>query len=447
MEVGQFVRQGGIVQMDQLDIIEVKRYRSSKLSWYRGDVSMKLGVVGAGRFSKSFIPLFQAHPLVEKVTITDLLPERRKEYAERFGIESCASFEEMLKSDVTAVAIFTQRHLHGPLVIQAMKAGKHVYSAVPMANSVEHIQEIIELSKSTRQIYMAGETGYYYPAALFCRSELKKGSFGDFVYAEAQYYHDMDHFYDSFKHSGGADWKRVAGVPPMHYPTHSIGALVSATGSHVRKVACYGYRDDAHEDGVFGEGKNNWNNPHSNQTAILHMANGGTCRANEFRRIGIRKSTSYISTFYGTKGSYEYAFDNHYMMQVEGKEMNVRNVSKLLNSVKLEEHRGDADFEWNIANGRYDGSSMSPIMNAARLPEQFAPISSGHRGVHKFLVDDFVKAVTTNKLPPNHAWAVARYNIPGLIAHESAIRDGESLSVPDFGDAPADWELLSPDGE
>jgi hypothetical protein len=86
-------------------------------------------------------------------------------------------------------------------------------------------------------------------------------------------------------------------------------------------------------------------------------------------------------------------------------------------------------------------------MNAARLPEQFAPISSGHRGVHKFLVDDFVKAVTTNKLPPNHAWAVARYNIPGLIAHESAIRDGESLSVPDFGDAPADWELLSPDGE
>ena len=41
----------------------------------------------------------------------------------------------MLESDVDAVAIFTQRWTHGPLVVQALRAGKHVYSAVPMAIS------------------------------------------------------------------------------------------------------------------------------------------------------------------------------------------------------------------------------------------------------------------------------------------------------------------------
>jgi predicted dehydrogenase len=146
---------------------------------------LEMLIVGAGSFSRRFVPLFKAHPLIEQVTVTDLLPERCKAFEENFGISSYPSFDEMLKSDITAVAIFTQRHLHGPLVIQALKAGKHVYSAVPMADKVEEMQEIIELAAKTRLIYMMGETAYYYPAALFCREELQKGSFGDFVFGEA----------------------------------------------------------------------------------------------------------------------------------------------------------------------------------------------------------------------------------------------------------------------
>jgi hypothetical protein len=152
-----------------------------------------------------------------------------------------------------------------------------------------------------------------------------------------------------------------------------------------------------------------------------------------------------VSAFYATKGSYEAAFSDHFFVQSEGKAMNVRNVSKLLNSVELEKHRNDPDFTWRVANGGYDGMSMSPIMNASRLPKEFEPLEAGHRGVHKFLVDDFAKSVDTGKLPPNHAWAAAGYNIPGIVAHQSAMWDGEVLSVRDFGDAPADWELLNPD--
>ncbi|WP_206105499.1 Gfo/Idh/MocA family protein [Paenibacillus thalictri] len=405
-----------------------------------------LGIVGAGSFSKQFVPLFQAHPLIRDVSVTDLLPERSEWFKSRFGIRSYASFEDMLNSDVNAIAIFTQRHLHGPLAIQALQAGKHVYSAVPMADKIEEIQGIVQLAAHSGLIYMLGETAYYYPAALFCREEQRKGSFGDFVYAEAQYYHDMEHgFYEAFQHSGGEQWKRAAGVPPMHYPTHSIGALVSATGAYVQKVSCFGYKDDRHPDEVFGHGKNDWDNPFSNETAILHMSNGGICRANEYRRVGIKKSTSYIGTFYGTKGSYEWAYADHYFVRSEGSAMKVSNVSKLLNSAELESHRNDPDFTDQVANGKYDYVSMSPIMNAGRLPQQFEKLEAGHRGVHKFLVDDFAKAVHTGKLPPNHAWAAARYNIPGIVAHQSAMRDGEALAVPDLGDAPAEWALLDPE--
>ena len=45
----------------------------------------------------------------------------------------------MLDGGLDAVAIFTQRWTHGPLVLQALRAGKHVYSAVPMAISEDEI--------------------------------------------------------------------------------------------------------------------------------------------------------------------------------------------------------------------------------------------------------------------------------------------------------------------
>ena len=99
---------------------------------------IRVAIIGCGQFARCFVPLFKAHPEVEKVWVCDLLRERAKEYSDMFDVEIITSFEEALsRDDVNAVAIFTQRYSHGPLVIQALKAGKHVYSAVPCGITVE----------------------------------------------------------------------------------------------------------------------------------------------------------------------------------------------------------------------------------------------------------------------------------------------------------------------
>ncbi|MDX6329024.1 MAG: hypothetical protein QOI83_1407, partial [Streptomycetaceae bacterium] len=46
-------------------------------------------------------------------------------------------------------------------------------------------------------------------------------------------------------------------------------------------------------------------------------------------------------------------------------------------------------------------------------------------------------AVETRSLPPVNAWVAARYTLPGIVAHESALSNGARLPIPDFGDAPA----------
>ncbi|MFP4204420.1 MAG: Gfo/Idh/MocA family oxidoreductase [Opitutales bacterium] len=48
-----------------------------------------------------------------------------------------ANHEEMCASDVDAVLIFTERVHHFPFAKLAMQSGKHVYTAVPMANTLE----------------------------------------------------------------------------------------------------------------------------------------------------------------------------------------------------------------------------------------------------------------------------------------------------------------------
>ena len=103
---------------------------------------MRIVVIGCGRFAKSFVPLFKAHPVVEKVYVCDIRKEREERYSKLYDVERWESFEAALESkEINAVAIFTPREMHGQMVINALKAGKHVYSAVPCAIGVDEIND------------------------------------------------------------------------------------------------------------------------------------------------------------------------------------------------------------------------------------------------------------------------------------------------------------------
>ena len=56
-----------------------------------------------------------------------------------------------------------------------------------------------------------------------------------------------------------------------------------------------------------------------------------------------------------------------------------------------------------------------------------------------------MQLLVNRDLPPNHVWAAARYCAPGLVAHESAQKDGIMLDVPDFGEPPARLARMEPD--
>lgn len=360
------------------------------------------------------------------------------------------SLDALLESDIDAVALFTQRWLHGPQAVKALRAGKHVYSAVPAAIRLEELEELVKTVAETRLVYMMGETSYYRPQTIYCRERFKRGDFGHFVYGEGQYHHDMSHgFYKAYRYSGGEVWKRTASFPPMLYPTHSVSGVLSVTGARMTHVACFGYIDRL-EDGVFDPEISLWNNAFSNQTGLFRTSDGGMVRINEFRRIGAGESRTSIL---GTEAAYEEQTDHGVWTWLEKRPDPVSGGIMVgekgaLDLSWIRDYRGVEITERNLGDlpREYLGKrhlGVTPLHPVERLPTAFVGLENGHCGSHQFLVVDFVSALASGHLPPNHVWDAARYTAPGIVAHASAQRQGERLEIPDYGSAPPDWPLLS----
>jgi len=184
-------------------------------------MGIQLGICGVGAFAQHFIPLFKHHPGVDRVVLSDLDVDKLAANAAKHGIpDTCPSLDALCEMDIDAIAIITQHHLHGPQALQALHAGKHVYSAVPSAITIDEMRALVRAVEETGKVYMIGETSYYYPCAIYCRDRFQKGDFGHAVYAEAEYYHDYSHgLYDVARWRHGKGWRKYYGMPPFFIPS------------------------------------------------------------------------------------------------------------------------------------------------------------------------------------------------------------------------------------
>ncbi|MFO7959104.1 MAG: Gfo/Idh/MocA family oxidoreductase [Candidatus Brocadiia bacterium] len=463
-----------------MERIEVEYFRRKSV-----EMGFKVGICGLGHFGRRFVELFKAHPLCDEVVLAELREDVLADVAEEHGIErTCRDLDELCATDVDAVALFTQRWTHGPQAVKALRAGKHVYSAVPAAVTLDGLGELVEAVEETGLTYAMGETSFYRPQNIWCRRKFAQGDFGDFVYGEGQYHHHMAHwFYLPFYDANGPRWKQYASVPPMWYPTHSVCHVLGVTFDRFTKTSCFG-RVDHHEDGLFDKELSYFGNDFSNQSALFRTASGGMARINEFRRTAAGESRQSII---GTQGAYEEQVNPHrgevtVQQQMDGTEFEGED-SAACQAVWTELHweeppyKDDGSYDYERAQHlierrsedvtdilRMDGveitednlgdlpreylgrthRGVSFVHPVERLPKEFVGLANGHCGSHQFLVQDFLEALDTGKLPPVHVWLAARLTAPGIVAHESSLREGELLDIPDFGRPPADAECIDP---
>ena len=392
-------------------------------------MGISLGLVGLGSFGSSFADLFMSHPLVNRVALCDLEEERMARFANKpswakklHPQDTYTSFDEICRSDLDALVIITQPWLHASQCIQAMQAGKHVYSAVPIVSLpdsdeiLDWCDKLVETCRRTGMHYMLGETTYYHSSAMYCRRRARQGAFGTFVYSEGEYLHDADSpdcnlhqvMEQRFTGRAGAAWKttlercreRGARTGPMHYPTHSTSGPISVMEAHALKVCAWGMR--SHMDDPLFAG---YMYAFSNETALFFMSNGATMRICEYRKIAMPSRETF--RIYGTEGSFE---DDHWLSNCGSTPLTTEEMRDTL---------------------------PEQVLAAFRARDTGEDVYGGHGGSHAYLAHEFVDAIANDRMPAINAWEAARYMAAGVMAHQSALRDGEILAVPDWGDAPA----------
>lgn len=396
---------------------------------------VSLGLVGLGAFGSSFAPLFKSHPLVSRIALCDGEPDRLAAWANRESFadklirsDVYESFDEIVSADLDALVIITQPWFHAEQAVATLEAGKHVYSAVPVVNLpdgdeiLDWCERLVETTRRSGKHYMLGETTYYRPEAMYCRRRAAEGAFGDFVYAEGEYLHDVEHGLREVKSrressKTGKAWLErekeytARGVldGPMHYPTHSTSGPVCVMGAHAVKVTAYPF---------YGSSGESWHGGGpSNESAFFKMSNGAAVRINEYREIGHRSRETF--RVYGTDGS----FENDQWCD--------RNSATSLSPDEMRDPLPN-----DVANA-FHTELTAGMPDAARLSAQEKKdFLGGHGGSHAYLVHEFVSAIAEDRRPAINIWEAVRYMIMGVMAHKSALEDGETLDVPDFGDAP-----------
>ncbi len=345
------------------------------------DRKVKVGIAGYGvcQFGGQFG--FQGHPNVEVVAATDLFPDRCAELAKVTGAKrTYASCEEMYEKDkeIEAVFIATDAPSHAALCITGLKRGLHVASAVPAVFGEEQLglaDELIATVKKTGMIYALYETSAFRESCYAMREIYRAGGFGKLVYAEGEYYHYMDKHIGSYK-----DWR--VGLPPQYYPTHSNAFYTCVTGGSFTEVSCLAMPSLLAD---FQPDKNRYKNPFATEVALFRTSEGGMARmAVSWDMPGAHGEKGRV---YGQKGAFE------------------------------ERYSGQADVS-KVGQAK---PPLPPTMQAG-----------GHGGSHGYLTDDFIAAILLKRRPCVDVACALNTTVAGLVAHQSAMKGGATLKIPQY---------------
>jgi myo-inositol 2-dehydrogenase/D-chiro-inositol 1-dehydrogenase len=118
--------------------------------------SLELGLVGCGSRGNWIAPLFQQHGGARWVAVADVIRTRLEATREKLGVNGNRAYwgpeahRELAQSALDAVVIETPTYYHCAQAASAVKAGKHVYCAKPIAVDVPDSKSFLAVGEEAR---------------------------------------------------------------------------------------------------------------------------------------------------------------------------------------------------------------------------------------------------------------------------------------------------------
>ena len=200
----------------------------------------RVAIIGTGGRGTSLLGNLLAAD-AQIVALCDIVPEKAEHAA---GMVVAAGqkkpelytkgphhFEELcVRNDVDLVIAATPWEWHYPMAIAAMKHGKDVAIEVPGVTTLDECWGIVRTSEETRKHCMMLENCCYgYNETLILRM-VHAGEFGDLLFGEGAYIHDLRS--ELFSNAGEGLWRRTwhTRLNGDLYPTHGLGPVANYMG-------------------------------------------------------------------------------------------------------------------------------------------------------------------------------------------------------------------------
>lgn len=356
---------------------------------------IKVGVVGIRR-GGAYVRVFHNTDRSMITAICDLDEGHLAAAQEEIGLrdDQCfTDYDAFVQSDIDVVVVGTPIPFHEEQIIKALEAGKHVFSEVTIAHTVEGCYNVYEAVKKARAKglkFMLAENYVYLDFIQEWKKYIDAGRIGKIHYAEAEYVHDIRHLLVD-KSSGDTFWRTYR--PPIHYCTHCLGPLLFLMdGDYITKATAWGKDNKILPD--------LWPSTIDMQVALFETKEGRTIK---ILRSQVTPRQGHIVTYnvYGTKGSLETGrtpgYDTVGWRYFEGSD---RRITPM-----------------NCNGTRLDAPLIGKKASTHGTADWYGP-------------QHFLDCIEFDREPLLNIERGMEMTLPGLIAHEAAVKGHVWLDVP-----------------
>lgn len=210
------------------------------------DLKIHFAVAGCGVISRFHLNAIRSIEDAALCGVYDTLPESAQRAAAEYGVQAYPDFGALLADEtVDAVCICTPSHLHAPLALKAIAAGKHVLVEKPIALTLEDCDAISAAAKRAGVLVGVVSQLRYGAAIARVRHALETGLLGRITrcdlymkYYRPQSYYDSGTWRGTLSMDGGGALMNqgIHGIDLVRYLMGPVDSIYALSGTLVRDI-------------------------------------------------------------------------------------------------------------------------------------------------------------------------------------------------------------------
>ena len=142
---------------------------------------IRIGIIGCGGMARAHASRFsEVLDRIEVSAVVDIEPERAQAVADLLDNDPVVESDyRAIYEHVDAVLVVTPHHLHHPIAIDCLRAGKHVLVEKPMALDQAQCVEMIAAAEKANRVLMVAYCMRFHPLIVKMKELIDAKAYGD----------------------------------------------------------------------------------------------------------------------------------------------------------------------------------------------------------------------------------------------------------------------------